>query len=53
MAKECIGKNGRRFVSLVLEAQRRDRVTHSDVADYLGVRTKHFPEIEQLLAEKA
>lgn len=53
MARECIRKNGPSFVSLVLEAQRSDRITHSDVADYLGVRTKHFGEIEQLLAEKA
>ncbi len=53
MARECIGKNGARFVSLVLEAHRRDRITYSDVADYLGVRTKHFGEIEQLIAQKA
>ncbi len=53
MAKECIRKNGASFVSLVLQAQRRDRITHSDVADYLGVKTKHFGEIEQLVAQKA
>jgi len=53
MAKECIHNNGAWFVSLVLEAQKRDRITHSDVADYLGVKTKHFGEIEQLVTQKA
>ena len=53
MAKECIRNNGASFVSLVLEAQKRDRITHSDVADYLGVKTKHFGEIEQLVGQKA
>lgn len=53
MPTECIRKNGVSFLSLVFEAQRRDRITHSDVADYLGVRTKHFGEIEQRIAEKA
>lgn len=52
-AKQCIRNNGASFVSLVLEAQKRDRITHSDVADYLGVKTKHFGEIGQLVAQKA
>ena len=51
-ARRCIGKNGARFVSLVLEAHKRDRITYSDVADYLGVRTKHLPNIERLVAQK-
>jgi len=52
MARECTRKNGRRFVSLVLDAHREERITYSDVADYLGVRTKHLSDIERLVGSK-
>ncbi len=41
--------NGRRYASLVLEALERERITHADVSDYLGVRLKHLGDIAQAL----
>jgi len=47
--KECIRKNGAPFVSLVLDTHREEKITYTDVADYLEIRLKHLPEIEQLI----
>jgi Zn-dependent peptidase ImmA (M78 family)/DNA-binding XRE family transcriptional regulator len=52
-SKKCVQERGVAFVSLVLEAQRRDRITYSDVADYLGIRLKLLPKVEQLVSEGA
>ena len=49
--KRCVQERGVPFVSLVLESQRRDRITYSDIADYLGIRLKHLPKIEKLVSE--
>jgi hypothetical protein len=35
---------------MVLDAYRADRITGSDVAEYLGARLKHLPRIESQLA---
>lgn len=50
--KKCIRENGTPFVSLVLDANKKGEITYSDVADYLGIRIKHIPKIEQLIGEK-
>jgi hypothetical protein len=34
------------YVRAVLDALHSDRITLSDVSDYLGVRVKHLPKIE-------
>lgn len=47
--KKCIRENGIPFVSLVLDAQRQKEITYSDVADYLAIRLKHLPKIEEIL----
>jgi hypothetical protein len=47
--KECLQRNGEPLTSLVLDSYRNDRITTSDVADYLGIRVKHIPRIERLL----
>lgn len=47
--KECLARNGMPLTSLVLDSYRNDRITTSDVADYLGIRVKHIPGIERLL----
>lgn len=44
----CIKENGIPFVSLVLDAHGQERITFSDVADYLGVHLKYLPKIEKL-----
>ena len=48
-AKECISKNGTPFVSLVLESYRKEKITRSDIADYLDIRLKYVPQVELLL----
>lgn len=50
--KECVRKNGIPFVSLVLESHRKEKITYSDVADYLEISLKHLPEVEQLIGSK-
>lgn len=50
--KECIQRNGIPFVSLVLESNREDKITYKDVADYLSLRLKHLPKVEQLIGGK-
>jgi hypothetical protein len=40
---------GRPYVRTVLDALHSDRITLSDVADYLGVKVKHLPKIEGLV----
>jgi len=35
------------FVSLVIENLNRDRISASDFSDYLQIRTKHIPEVQQ------
>lgn len=51
--KECIQKNGIPFISLVLESHREEKITYSDVADYLSIRLKHLPKIEQFVRGNA
>jgi len=50
--KECIRKNGVPFVSLVLETHREEKITYRDVADYLAIRLKYLPKVEQLIGGK-
>jgi hypothetical protein len=37
------------FVRLVLESYRREKISTSEVADYLEVRTKHLDKIARLV----
>ena len=47
--KECLQQNGTPFVSLILESYRNDKITCSDVADYLDIHLKYLPKVEKLL----
>lgn len=49
MPRETVGKLGSPFVRLVLENYYRERITLSDVSDYLGVKVRHVPRIEEQL----
>ena len=51
-AKECIQKNGMPFVSLVINSYRNEKITSSDVSDYLNIRLKYLSKVEQLLEAK-
>ena len=50
--KDCIRKNGIPFVSAVLEAQHREKITYKDMSDYLGIKLKHLPKIEHIIRDK-
>jgi Zn-dependent peptidase ImmA (M78 family) len=41
------------FTQLVLDAFNRERITASDVADFLSIRVKHLPEIERDLLQQS
>ncbi len=48
-AEKCIRKNGIRFSSLVLNAHRMGKINYSDISDYLDVKLRHIPKIEERL----
>ena len=43
----AVSSAGEAFAGLVLENFNRERITASDVSDYLGIRAKHLPEIQR------
>ncbi len=45
--RRAVAEGGRTFVRLVLQSYYQERITLSDVSDYLGVRLMHLPKIEQ------
>jgi Zn-dependent peptidase ImmA (M78 family)/transcriptional regulator with XRE-family HTH domain len=47
--QETVGKLGGEFIRLVLDNYHNERITLVEVSDYLGVRVKHIPKIEQHL----
>lgn len=53
MPRECVRENSIPFISLVLEANTQGIITHNDVADYLGIRLRHLPKIEQLFRRQS
>ena len=48
IAKECIDECGAPLISTVLDQHKKERITYSDVSDYLGIRLKYLPKVEQL-----
>jgi len=47
--RKCVRDNGVPFISMVLEAHRKDKITYSDVADYLSTKLKYLPKIEEIV----
>jgi Zn-dependent peptidase ImmA (M78 family) len=41
----CLSQKGRPFVSLVLQAAKRDVITINDAASYLGIKLKDFRKL--------
>lgn len=41
----AVRRAGPLFVRIIFDAYDREEITISDVAEYLGVRTKHFPKV--------
>jgi Zn-dependent peptidase ImmA (M78 family) len=48
-ARMVVRNVGKQFARMVVDAYRADRITGSDVADYLDARLKHLPKIEAQL----
>lgn len=48
-AIDAVSSAGKPFVSLVLDAFNDDRITTSDVSDFLGVKLKHLDKIGEIL----
>lgn len=48
-ALDAVSTVGKPFVSLVLDAYHGDRITTSDVSDYLGIKLKHLDKISELV----
>jgi Zn-dependent peptidase ImmA (M78 family) len=49
----AVSESGKLFVQLVLESYRQDKITTSDVSDYLEVRTKHLANIARAVQNPA
>lgn len=49
MPVETVGNLGRPFVGFVLERYNQDQLSLSEVAGYLGLKTKHVGKVAQLL----
>lgn len=48
-AVKAVGRNGRSFTQLVLEAMSANRITSVDAARYLGLKFQHFDKLRTLL----
>jgi Zn-dependent peptidase ImmA (M78 family) len=49
LPQEAVSNFGEAFAGLVVETYQQDRIALSDAAQYLGVRAKHLPRVEQIL----
>jgi len=46
-AARSISERGRSFTTLILRAIDRGLLSYADVVDYLGIRLKHLPELQE------
>jgi Zn-dependent peptidase ImmA (M78 family)/DNA-binding XRE family transcriptional regulator len=49
--RRAVGSAGPYFTRLVLDSYRREKITSSDVTDFLDIRWKHIPKIEEAVFE--
>lgn len=49
MPNEAFSLLGRNFIRTVLAPYHNDRITLRDVSEYLNLKTKHIPKVEQIL----
>ena len=49
MAKECINRNGIRYVRLVADSRDKGLITTNDMIKYLDLSTKHFEKLEGMI----
>ena len=48
-ALNVVSLSGKPFTNLVFEAHHKNKITSSTVSEYLGVKSKHFEKIKQLV----
>ena len=49
MAKECVNRNGLRYVQLVSDSREKGLITTNDMIKYLDLKTKHFEKLGELI----
>lgn len=49
MAKECVNRNGMRYVGLVSDSRTRGMITVNDMIRYLDLKTKYFEKLDKLI----
>ncbi|MEA1905483.1 MAG: XRE family transcriptional regulator [Euryarchaeota archaeon] len=49
---KTISRAGRAFVKLVLDSYYQEKITSSDLSDYLEIRLKHLPKVEDKIMSK-
>ena len=52
-SEKAVSIAGQLFTEVVLESYNEERITSADLSDYLEVRLKHIPRIEELVRRKA
>ena len=48
-SRRCMLENGRFFVSLALDAMAKEKISYSDVADYLSIDLKNLGKVQNLV----
>lgn len=51
-ARDCVSENGVKLVSLVLEIYKQGIISSNEVSDFLSVRPKHIPRIQEIIQSK-
>lgn len=51
--RKCIDECGVPFITTVLNSYKEDRITYSDVSDYLEIPVKYIPEVERLIEARS
>ena len=48
MAKECVTRNGMRYVKMVSDSREKGLITTADMIKYLDLKTKHFEKLDEI-----
>ena len=48
MAKECVTRNGMRYVKMVSDSREKGLITTADMIQYLDLKTKHFEKLGEI-----
>ena len=48
VAKECVTRNGMRYVRMVSDSREKGLITTTDMIKYLNLKTKHFERLDEI-----